>query len=109
MITNNLQISLNEKNIVPGTLIRIEYKVPEGDKERVQYYEGIVISIQNKGISKTIKIRRILQGIGLVQTFFIKSPKIISIVSKQKYKVRRAKLYFISNFKGKSQRLKIIK
>lgn len=90
----------------PGDIVRIAYKIPEGDKERVQYYEGIVISTQNRGLSKTFKIRRSVQGIGVEQTFVVNSPKIVSITLKQSSKVRRAKLYFLRKLQGKSARLK---
>jgi large subunit ribosomal protein L19 len=105
----NLELSIKTKNISTGNLAQIEYKIFEGNKERIQCYEGLIISMQNRGLSKTIKIRRIVQGIGVEQTFFLNSPKIISIIIKQKYKIRRSKLYFIRKFKGKSQSLKIIK
>lgn len=93
--------------IKPGDIIRIGYKIPEGDKERIQFYEGLVISIQNRTLSKTFKLRRTVQGIGVEQTFLLNSPKIVSINKKQSSKVRRAKLYFIRELKGKASRLKI--
>lgn len=89
-----------------GDVIRIAYKIPEGEKERVQHYEGLVISTQNRSLSKTFKIRRSVQGIGVEQTFLVNSPKIVSITLKQSSKVRRAKLYFLRNLQGKSARLK---
>jgi large subunit ribosomal protein L19 len=106
---SNLELNIKTKNISTGSLAQIEYKIFEGNKERIQCYEGLIISMQNRGLSKTIKIRRIVQGIGVEQTFFLNSPKIISIIIKKKYKIRRSKLYFIRKFKGKSQYLKIIK
>lgn len=96
----------NEK-IKIGDIIRIGYKIPEGDKERIQYYEGLVICIQNRTLSKTFTLRRNVQGIGLEQIFVLNSPKIASITKKQSSKVRRAKLYFIRDLKGKATRLKI--
>lgn len=95
-----------EKEMQSGDILRIGYKIPEGDKERIQYYEGLVIAIQNKGISKSFTIRRTVQGIGLEQIFILNSPKIVSLITKQSSKVRRAKLYFIRNLKGKATRLK---
>jgi large subunit ribosomal protein L19 len=91
----------------PGDIIRLGYKIPEGDKERLQYYEGLIIAIQNRTLSKTIKMRRTVQGIGIEQTFVLNSPKIASITKKQSSKVRRAKLYFIRDLKGKATRLKV--
>lgn len=99
---------LTEKNqIKVGDIIKIGYKIPEGDKERIQSYEGLVISINNRTLGRTITIRRNVQGIGIEQIFLLHSPKIASITRKQSSKVRRAKLYFIRGLSGKSTRLKI--
>ena len=84
------------------------YKIPEGEKERVQFYEGLVISTQNRFLSKSFKIRRFVQGIYLEQTFLMHSPQIASLMIKKSSKVRRAKLYFLRNLKGKAARLKTI-
>ena len=94
----------NEVNV--GDIIKIEYKIPEGDKERIQSYEGLVIAKQNKNLGKSFTLRRTVQGIGVEQVFLAHSPKIVSISKKQSSKVRRAKLYFIRNLRGKSTRLK---
>ena len=99
---------VEKKSLNPGDIVRIGYKIPEGDKERIQYYEGLIISIQNRGISKTFKVRRIVQGIGVEQTFLLNSPKITLLSRKQSSKIRRAKLYFIRRLKGKAARLKSI-
>jgi large subunit ribosomal protein L19 len=96
----------NNQNIRVGDIIRLAYTIPEGDKERTQYYEGLIISISNKGLGKSFTLRRTVQGIGVEQVFLANSPKIISISRKQASKVRRAKLYFIRNLRGKSTRLK---
>jgi large subunit ribosomal protein L19 len=82
------------------------YLIPEGEKERIQMYEGLIISISNKGLGKSFTIRRTVQGIGVEQIFLANSPKIISIVKKQSSTVRRAKLYFLRFLSGKSTRLK---
>jgi len=100
---------LDKKNplVEIGNIIRIGYLIPEGEKERTQYYEGLVIAIKNRGIGKSFLIRRNVQGIGIEQIFLLNSPKIISIVKKQSSKVRRSKLYFLRELRGKSTRLKI--
>jgi large subunit ribosomal protein L19 len=90
-----------------GDIIRIGYSIPEGDKERIQYYEGLVIGANNRGLGKTFMIRRTVQGIGVEQIFVLNSPKILSITKKQSSKVRRSKLYFLRNLRGKSAKLKI--
>ena len=90
-----------------GNLIRIEYLIPEGEKERIQSYEGLVIAKKNKGLGKSFMIRRNVQGIGIEQMFLVNSPKILSITKKQASKVRRSKLYFLRKLSGKSARLKV--
>ena len=91
-----------------GDILRIGYLIIEGDKERTQYYEGLVIAKKNRGLGKTFTIRRAVQGIGIEQVFNENSPKIVSIIRKQSSKVRRSKLYFVRNLKGKATRLKKI-
>ena len=90
-----------------GDIIRIGYIIPEGDKERTQYYEGVVIAKQNRGLGKSFTIRRSVQGIGVEQVFLLNSPKIVSVTKKQSSKVRRAKLYYLRALSGKSTRLKV--
>ena len=94
------------QNLRVGDIIRLGYIIPEGDKERTQYYEGLIISINNRGLGKSFTLRRTVQGVGVEQVFLANSPKIVSIIRKQASKVRRAKLYFIRNLRGKSTRLK---
>jgi len=103
----NISLSNNgESKIDIGNIIKIGYNVPEGDKERIQYYEGVVIAQQNRGLGKSFTLRRSVQGIGVEQIFLVNSPKIVSIVKKQSSKVRRAKLYFIRDLIGKAVKLK---
>lgn len=89
-----------------GDIVRIGYLIPEGEKERIQYYEGLIISIKNRKLGKSFTLRRNVQGIGIEQIFILNSPKIVSIVRKQSSKVRRAKLYFLRNLSGKATRLR---
>jgi large subunit ribosomal protein L19 len=109
LIESKFLKSENDKvnEIRVGDIIKIEYKIPEGDKERIQSYEGLVISKQNRTLGKSFTLRRTVQGIGIEQIFLLNSPKIASITKKQSSKVRRAKLYFIRSLSGKSTRLKI--
>ena len=98
----------NSKEIIEvGDILRIGYIIPEGDKERTQYYEGVVIAKQNRGLGKSFTIRRSVQGIGVEQVFLVNSPKIVSMTKKQSSKVRRAKLYYLRALSGKSTRLKV--
>lgn len=90
-----------DNEIHVGDIIRIGYNIPEGDKERTQFYEGLIISKNNRGLGKSFTLRRSVQGVGIEQIFLENSPKILSISKKQSYNVRRAKLYFIRNLIGK--------
>jgi large subunit ribosomal protein L19 len=89
-----------------GDNVKIGVKIIEGNRERVQFYEGTVIAKKNSLINTTITVRKILQGIGIERIFLIHSPKIDSIQVLRSSKVRRAKLYYLRNLKGKASRLK---
>ena len=102
-----LKSEFNSNNKIQiGDIIRLGYLIPEGGKDRTQYYEGLIIAINNRGLGKSFTLRRTVQGIGVEQVFLANSPKITSITRKQASKVRRAKLYFIRALRGKSTRLK---
>lgn len=98
---------INREEIAPGDILKIGYKIQEGEKERLQFTQGLVIAKQNRSLSKTFTLRRSVQGIGLEQIFFCHSPLIDSIERKQESKVRRSKLYFIRKLRGKAARLKV--
>jgi large subunit ribosomal protein L19 len=89
-----------------GDNIRIGVKIIEANKERIQFYEGIIISKKNSSINTTITVRKVLQGIGVDRVFLVHSPKLNSINILRSAKVRRAKLYYLRNLKGKATRLK---
>jgi len=89
-----------------GDNVKIGVKIIEGNKERVQFYEGTIIARKNSSINTTITVRKILQGIGVERVFLIHSPKIDSINVLRSSKVRRAKLYYLRNLRGKASRLK---
>ena len=93
-------------NIKIGDTLKLGIKIEEGEKTRIQNYSGIVISKKNIGLSKTITIRRIMQGIGIERCFLIHSPKIQTIEIERSAKVRRSKLYYLRNLSGKATRLK---
>lgn len=99
--------NLYYQNIEIGDLLRIGYTLLENGKERIQYYEGVIIAKNNKGLGRSFTLRRSVQGIGVEQVFLFHSPKIFSISKKQASKVRRAKLYFLRNLIGKKTKLKI--
>ena len=102
----NIKSDSNNTRLEVGDILRIGYTIYEGAKERIQYYEGVVIAKQNRGLGKSFTIRRAVQGIGVEQVFLLNSPKILSITKKQSSKVRRAKLYFLRGLTGKATRLK---
>jgi len=93
-------------NLRIGDSVKIGVKIIEGNKERVQFYEGTIIAQKNSGINTTITVRKILQGIGIERVFLIHSPKVDSISVLRSSKVRRAKLYYLRNLRGKASRLK---
>jgi large subunit ribosomal protein L19 len=104
-----------EKDIMPlertiefeiGDTIRVHYRIVEGTRERVQVYEGIVIAIDNKGISKTFTVRKISFDVGVERIFPVFSPKIAKIEVVRKGKVRRAKLYYLRELKGKAAKIR---
>jgi large subunit ribosomal protein L19 len=89
-----------------GDSVKIGVKIIEGNKERVQFYEGVLIAQKNTSINTTITVRKVLQGIGIERIFLIHSPKVDSINVLRSSKVRRSKLYYLRNLKGKAGRLK---
>lgn len=89
-----------------GDNVKLGIKIIEGNKERIQFYEGTIIAKKNSSINTTITVRKTLQGIGVERIFLIHSPKIESITVLRSSKVRRAKLYYLRSLKGKASRLK---
>ena len=89
-----------------GDSVRVGVKIVEGNKERVQFYEGTIIAKKNSSVNTTITVRKVLQGIGIERIFLIHSPKIDSIQVLSSSKVRRSKLYYLRNLRGKASRLK---
>ncbi len=89
-----------------GDTIRVHYKIVEGDKERIQAYEGTVIAINNKLAGKTFTVRRVSYDVGVERIFPFYSPRIAKIEVLKRAKVRRAKLYYLRERTGKSTKLK---
>jgi large subunit ribosomal protein L19 len=108
-LLNNLQnqfLKSDLPKIKIGDNVKIGVKIIEGNKERVQFYEGTIIAKKNTSINTTIIVRKVLQGIGIERIFLIHSPKIDSIKVLRSSKVRRSKLYYLRTLKGKASRLK---
>ena len=102
----NAFLKQNLPSLRIGDNVKIGVKIIEGNKERVQFYEGTILAKKNSSINTTITVRKILQGIGIERVFLIHSPKIDSITVLNSSKVRRSKLYYLRNLRGKASRLK---
>lgn len=89
-----------------GDQVKVFVKVIEGDKERLQSYEGVIIAFKNGGIRETVTVRRVTYGVGVERTFPIHSPKIDHIEVVRHGKNRRAKLYYLRERTGKAAKLK---
>ena len=93
-------------NFRVGDTIRVHAKVVEGDKERIQVYEGVVIGRQGAGARELIRVRKLSYGVGVERLFPTHSPMIDKIEIAKQGKVRRAKLYFLRELRGKAARIK---
>ncbi len=89
-----------------GDTIRVFSRIKEGEKERVQYFEGIVIGFHRNGVSTTFKVRKESYGVGVERTYPMHSPLLEKIVVKKKGDVRRAKLFFLREVSGKKARIR---
>ena len=90
----------------PGDTIRVHVKVIEGEKERIQVFQGVVLGIRGSGIGRSFTVRKVTDGIGVERIFPIHSPSIAKIEVTRKGAVRRAKLTYLKELKGKSARIK---
>lgn len=93
------------KEFNPGDTIKVNFKIREGDKERIQVFEGIVIQRRGKGTGETFTIRKTSSGIGVERIFPVSSPYISGITVVKKGKVRRAKLFYLRKLKGKAAKI----
>lgn len=90
----------------PGDTVNIHYKVSEGNKERIQQFEGVVIADRGRGANKSFTVRKISYNVGVERIFPLFSPHIAKIEVKKRGKVRRAKLYYLRQLRGKAARIK---
>lgn len=93
-------------DLKPGATVKVDVRIKEGDKSRIQVFEGIVIRIQGSGIGRTFTVRKISNGVGVERTFPVHSPIIDKITVTRYGKVRRARLYYLRDRSGKSARIK---
>lgn len=101
------QLKGNLPEIRPGDTVQVHQKIKEGDKERIQVFEGQVIAKKHgRGLSSTITVRKVISGIGTERVFPIHSPVIDKIEVVKRGKTRRAKLYYLRRAKGRKARLK---
>ncbi|MCY4223790.1 MAG: 50S ribosomal protein L19 [Bacteroidetes bacterium] len=89
-----------------GDTVAVHLRVIEGDKERIQIFQGTVIAIRGSGSNKTFMIRKISSGVGVERVFPFHSPRIAKLEVKRRGKVRRAKLYYLRGLRGKAARIK---
>ena len=109
----NIIDSINKENMrddipefIAGDTVRLQVKVVEGGKERLQQYEGVVISRKGSGVTETFTVRKFSHGVGVERTFPVHSPRIQKFEVLRKGDVRRAKLYYLRERKGKKARIK---
>jgi large subunit ribosomal protein L19 len=104
IVSDQLRTDLPE--IVPGDTVRVAAKVVEGNRERIQVFEGTVLRLTGAGITRSITVRRVASGVGVERTFKIHSPRIDRIEVVRHGQVRRARLYFLRNRIGKAATLR---
>ena len=102
----NQQLKKQLPEIYVGDTVKVGVKITEGNKERVQPYEGVVIAKRHGGLNQTITVRRIFQGIGVERVFMLHSPQVASLKVERRGKVRRAKLFYLRDRVGKATRVK---
>ena len=93
-------------DFAPGDTLRVNVKVKEGDRERIQAFEGVCIGRKGGGVSETFTVRKVSSGIGVERIFPIHSPSIESITVVRRGRVRRAKLYYLRALRGKAARIR---
>lgn len=90
----------------PGDTVRVHARIVEGERERIQLFEGVVIKRRGQGISETYTVRKISSGVGVERTFPVHSPRVAKIEVVRQGHVRRAKLYYLRNLTGKAARIR---
>ncbi len=103
------QLRTDLPNFRPGDTLKVYVKVIEGTRERIQLFEGVVIKRRGTGISASFTVRKISYGVGVERAFPLHTPKIDKIEVARRGKVRRAKLYYLRELRGKAARIKEIR
>ena len=102
----NEQLKSDLPEYAPGDTVVVQVRVIEGDRERLQAYEGVVIGKRNRGLNSAVTVRKISHGVGVERTFQVHSPQIASITVKRRGDVRQAKLYYLRELTGRAARIK---
>ena len=100
------QLRDDHPDFAPGDTVNIHVRVVEGEKERIQQYQGVVIGIRGGGANKTFNVRKVSNGVGVERIFPFYSPKIAKIEVVRRGHVRRAKLFYLRELRGKAARIK---
>ena len=103
---SNFKVNEQIQDFGPGDRVRVSAKVVEGDRERIQVFEGDVIRIRNAGPASTFTVRKIASGVGVERTFQRHSPRIDKLEVVRRGKVRRARLYYLRELRGRAARIK---
>ena len=103
------QLKTDLPEIKAGMTVRVDVRIKEGDKSRIQAYEGVVIKVQGSGIGETFTVRKLSSGVGVERTFPMHSPVIDKVTVLRVGKVRRSKLYYLRSRSGKSARIKEVR
>jgi len=102
---NKARMTRELPDFKPGDTVVVQVKVVEGDRERVQAYEGVVIALSNRGLNSSFTVRKISHGEGVERVFQTHSPAISDVTVKRRGSVRRAKLYYLRDLSGKAARI----
>ena len=92
--------------ILIGSTVKVHVRIKEGEKERIQIFEGTVIAKNNSGIAETFTVRRVAYGVGVERVFPVHSPNVVKVETVRKGRVRRAKLYYLRDRVGKAAKVK---
>ncbi|MDO4197686.1 MAG: 50S ribosomal protein L19 [Erysipelotrichaceae bacterium] len=103
------QMRTDVPELAPGQTVRVDVKIQEGDKFRIQAYEGVVTKVQGSGIGQTFTVRKLSNGVGVERTFPVHSPVIDKVTVVRVGKVRRARLYYLRDRAGKSAKIKEVR
>ena len=103
------QLRTDIPDLRPGCTVRVDVRIKEGDKSRIQAFEGVVIARSGGGIAETFTVRKVSSGVGVERTFPINSPIIAGVTVLRRGKVRRSKLFYLRDRSGKAARIKEIR